>query len=95
MWHVTVTSKAARQADRLPRHIQQRFDLLTKELEVAGPVRTNWKNFGRLKTPKNIVRYHCHIKSGHPTYVACWDVLDEEIRLLEINYVGTHENAPY
>ena len=32
---------------------------------------------------------------GHPRYVAVWKVADYEIRLMEIRYVGSHENADY
>ena len=28
------------------------------------------------------------------TYVAVWEVIDKEIRLVEVSYVGTHEKAP-
>ena len=75
--------------------IRERFDLLSKELETAGPMRVNWTHFGRLKGSGNALLYHCHIKSGRPTYVVCWEVLDKEIKLLEVYYVGTHEKAPY
>lgn len=32
---------------------------------------------------------------GHPTYVAIWEIMDKEIRLIEVTYAGTHEKAPY
>jgi hypothetical protein len=80
---------------KLPPQIQDRFDLLSKELEVAGPIRSNWTNFGRLQGTKKTLLYHCHIKSGRPTYVTCWEVIDKDIKLMEVYYVGTHEKAPY
>lgn len=95
MWHVQLTAKANKQVKNLPIGVQQRFDMLAKEMEVFGPIRAKWKNFGKLKTGGSVMRYHCHIKSGRPTYVVCWDVLDKEIKFLEIIYVGTHEKAPY
>lgn len=95
MWKVSVTAKAVKQLDKLPRAIQERFDLLAKELEVAGPYRANWPHFGKLNVKQNREHYHCHIKSGRPTYVACWDVVDKEIKFLEVFYVGSHEKAPY
>jgi len=95
MWKVSVTGKAVKQLNKLTRPIQERFDVLAKELEVAGPYRFNWPHFGRLYVRQNLERYHCHIKSGRPTYVACWDVVDKEIKLVEVIYVGTHEKAPY
>jgi len=95
MWIVRVNKKAAKQLAKLPEGIQKRFDLLANELEVAGPNRVNWTNFGRLNMSKGIYQYHCHIKSGRPTYVVCWQIIDKTIQILEVSYVGTHENAPY
>ncbi len=28
-------------------------------------------------------------------YVAVWEVVDRTIRIVEVNYVGTREDAPY
>jgi mRNA-degrading endonuclease RelE of RelBE toxin-antitoxin system len=95
MWNVRIARKAAKQLDRISAEIQSQFDLLFKELEIAGPLRSNWRNYGRLKEGENAKRYHCHIKTGRPTYVACWEVVNKDIRLIEVYYVGTHEKAPY
>jgi mRNA-degrading endonuclease RelE of RelBE toxin-antitoxin system len=92
-WTVDLTSKVRRQAERLPEPIRAAFWALTKDMEVNGPYRTNWGHFGKLQGSKSI--YHCHIASGRPTYVACWEVKDKVVRLIEVNYVGTHESAPY
>jgi len=35
------------------------------------------------------------LRKGRPTYVAVWEIRKDEIRLIEVTYVGTHENAPY
>jgi len=40
-------------------------------------------------------RRHCHLKKGKPTYVALWEEDRGEVRLVEVTYVGTHEDAPY
>jgi mRNA-degrading endonuclease RelE of RelBE toxin-antitoxin system len=95
VWTVKVSGKAVKQLHSIPRHVQERFDLLAKELEASGPLRANWSHFGRLKGEKNRFLYHCHIKSGRPTYVACWEVLGKVLKLIEVYYVGTHEKAPY
>jgi hypothetical protein len=39
--------------------------------------------------------HHCHLHRGRPCYVAVWKVTDRNVRLMEIRYVGTHENANY
>jgi len=93
MWSVGLTKRAGKQLDSLPKAIQQKFDLLAKELEVSGPLRANWSNYSALKGQGQ--RYHCHIKKGRPTYVVCWEVVNKEIKLIEVYYVGTHEKAPY
>lgn len=92
-WIVQVTSKARKQIEKLPESIRLAYITLARELTEAGPYRNNWNHFGKLRGSKNT--YHCHIASGRPTYVACWEVKDKSIRLMEIYYVGTHEGAPY
>jgi mRNA-degrading endonuclease RelE of RelBE toxin-antitoxin system len=95
MWSVRITRSAQKQVDRLSDDVRLRFDLLARELAEAGPLRANWRNFGRLKGTGRSGIYHCHIKSGRPTYVACWATLGKEIQFIEVYYVGTHEKAPY
>lgn len=73
------------------------LDLLAKQLETQGPYRKDWPLYGPLGkgsgVPENA--YHCHIQSGRPTYVVCWLVEDKKLKIIEIFYVGTHENSPY
>jgi hypothetical protein len=61
------------------------------DMELNGPVRGEWPNYSKL----GISRHHCHIKKGRPTYVAVWEEAKNEIRLVEVTYVGTYEKAPY
>lgn len=93
-WTVRTTSKASKQVAKLPPFVRRQFALLVKELEDDGPLRANWSHFGKLKGFGGDV-YHCHIKSGRPTFVVCWEVVSKEIRLLEVFYAGSHEKAPY
>jgi len=90
-WKVKFTKTALKNLKRLPPNIQQRVLALVGEIEITGPIQNEWFNFGNLK--KNL--YHCHLKKGRPTYVAVWQVINKEIRIVEIRYVGTHEKAPY
>ena len=85
LWIVTYSRKAGKLYDKLPTMVQDRLDLLTAEMEG--------KNFSRPEGRRQ--QYHCHIKKGKPTYVAVWDLVDDQIRLVEVTYVGTHEKAPY
>ena len=90
-WQVRFTKKAAKQKQELPELVRENLAALVFEMEQVGPIRGNWKNYGKLSQ----VKHHCHIKSGHPTYVVCWEVTDKSIQIVEVYYVGTHEKAPY
>lgn len=90
-WTVKLTNKAAKQYEKLPKAIRDIIDVLALEIRKTGPIRGNWRNYSKLSDTK----HHCHIKKGKPTYVAVWEVTGNEIRLVEVTYVGTHEKAPY
>ncbi|MEI6209318.1 MAG: cytotoxic translational repressor of toxin-antitoxin stability system [Desulfuromonadales bacterium] len=90
-WTVTYSNKAGKQYSRLPQSVRCAIDLLITEIRISGPVRGNWKNYGKL-TGK---QHHCHVKTGRPTYVVVWEELDHSIKLVEVIYAGTHEKAPY
>lgn len=90
-WTVEFTSKADKQRAKLPDKVRALLARLSKEMELSGPIRKNWKNFSKLTDED----YHCHLKKGNPTYVACWRVVNKKIQIIEVYYAGTHENAPY
>ncbi len=90
-WMVKERRSLSKQVRQLPENVQNLLIALEKDLEVNGPIRGDWPNFSVLSGK----RYHCHLKKGRPTYVAIWEVLDKEIRLIEVIYAGTHEKAPY
>lgn len=66
-------------------------DFLVVEMKEKGPERIDWPNYSKLSSDT----YHCHLKKGHPTYVACWKVFGSQMKNIEVYYVGTHEGAPY
>lgn len=92
-WQVSFKKHAAKQVAKLPNNIAKATRALVHEIGLLGPLRYNWKNFGKIKGTETF--YHCHIKDGNPTYVACWEVIDKKIKIVEVYYVGTHEKAPY
>ena len=92
-WTVEMTKKAVKQLNKLPESVRSSYFALAKEMELYGPYRTNWSHYGKLKNSGDC--YHCHIVSGRPTYVVSWEIQDKKLKILEVNYVGTHENAPY
>ena len=96
-WEVRLSQAALRTKKKLPENVVEVLARLIGDLEKSGPIRKNWSHFSSLEKTRRIPpnSYHCHIKSGRPTYVACWQVVNKTIRIMEIFYVGTHENAPY
>jgi len=90
-WTVTYSRQAEKQRGKLPERVRTILDALVVEITVSGPVRHLWKNYSVLSDGK----HHCHLKKGHPTYVAVWEVTEKAIKLVEVKYVGTHEKAPY
>ena len=96
-WQVVFTSYSAKQAKRLTASVKEKLARLMGDLEQGGPIQKDWSHFGALKKGKSIPEnsYHCHIRSGRPVYVVCWVVEDKKKRVIEVYYVGTHENAPY
>ena len=80
----------AKRIMKLPKLVKENLTKLIVEMEILGPVRGNWKNYGKLGKNK----HHCHIKTGKPTYVMCWKVFKER-KIIEVYYVGSHEKAPY
>ena len=93
MWQVLAGTKVSKQVNKLPKDMQEALYILIKDLKANGPEVRHWQNYGKLKGKKGY--YHCHLNKGHPRYVAVWKVTDYEIRLMEIRYVGSHENADY
>ncbi len=89
-WTVTFTGKALKQKNKLPKRISEILFRLALDIEASGPVRGDWPNYSRLSNN----RHHCHLKKGHPTYVAVWVEKRERV-IVEIIYAGTHEKAPY
>lgn len=78
---------------KLPEAIRESFFLLGKDLQNEGPEQTCWPNYGKLKGTKDV--YHCHLIKGRPRYVVVWKVVDGDIQIMEIKYVGTHEKVNY
>ena len=90
-WTVKLSRNAEKQKAKLTKPLRQILYALVGDIEAGGPVRGDWPNYGNLVDGK----HHCHLKKGNPTYVAVWEVQDKKIKLVEVQYVGTHEKAPY
>lgn len=94
MWTVRLNAKSRKRKEKLPPEIAANFLALLTQLELTGPAQPAWPHYGKLRNTKTET-HHCHLNTGRPVYVAVWQVQNKQIRLMEINYVGTHENAPY
>jgi hypothetical protein len=96
IWTVNFSGKADKQKAKLPGHIQDSLQALRKTLELEGPEAKKWPHYGKISgTKKNEDYRHCHLNKGKPVYVAIWKVIALEVRIMEVRYVGTHENADY
>ncbi len=84
---VYIKKKVQKNLNKLPKDTQELFWLLIEEIELKGPIRSDWNNFSKLGKNK----YHCHL-SYH--WVACWQELDNKFEI-EVYYAGSRENAPY
>ena len=89
VWAVSFSSKAAKQKEKLPGNQQAILALLVRDLQLNGPVQKGWKNYSTLGD-KNT--HHCHLSYK---WVACWEVKDKELKLINVYYAGSRENAPY
>ena len=95
-WIADFSSAAGKQYEKLRRSgsrppITSVIGLLMLDLKKNGPHLPTWPNYG----PLGLDRFHCHLRKGKPTYVACWKILDKQLKQIEPYYVGTHEGAPY
>ena len=92
-WDVRFSRKVVKQIGELPELVQMAVRFLVKDLQLKGPMARTWPNSGKLQGQTDC--YHCHLRKGRPTYVAVWQVVDQEMKLIEVKYVGTHEGADY
>jgi mRNA-degrading endonuclease RelE of RelBE toxin-antitoxin system len=89
IWNVEIKKKVQRRLAKLPGDVQEKALALAIDLRNHGKnPGKNWKNF----SPLSNNTFHCHLSYS---YVACWEVINEKIRLMEVYYVGSREDAPY
>lgn len=94
LWQVHLTKNADKQAKKLNANVRSVLRLLMQDLRQNGQA-IKWPNYGKLKNQKGNDKWHCHLLKGKPTYVCYWEIVNKKIKIIEVCYVGTHENAPY
>lgn len=88
-WEVIIKRKVQRKIAKLPDNIIEKALALAIDLRHNGKnPGPKWHNFSAIGGSK----YHCHLSYS---YVACWEIKDEKICLMEVYYVGSREGAPY
>jgi len=87
MYTVQIRKKALKSIQKMPLKIQEKMNLLLKDLKSKGPFQVNWPNFSILG--ENL--YHCHLSYK---WIACWKHEKNSITI-EVYYAGSRENAPY
>jgi mRNA-degrading endonuclease RelE of RelBE toxin-antitoxin system len=87
-WTVLFTSKAAKQVAKLPKKERDLLALLVRDMQLNGAVQASWKNYSKLGKDT----YHCHLSYK---WVACWRMEDNKLKVIEVYYAGSRENAPY
>ncbi len=91
MWTVHIPKRVDKQIKKLPHLASEALRALINDMRQSGAVQGSWPNYSKLGAN----RHHCHIKKGTPCYVVVWEVRDKTVKLIEVEYVGTHEKAPY
>lgn len=69
------------------RQIQVLFKALVVDLSIKGPIQHEWPNYSRL----TYGRFHCHLNYS---YAAVWVEQGGELKIIEVTYVGSREDAP-
>ena len=87
MYRVTIKKKVLNGIHKMPLKIQEKLNLLLKDLRDKGPFRSEWPHYRKLN--ENL--YHCHLSRK---WVACWKH-DKKTIIIEVYYAGSRENAPY
>jgi mRNA-degrading endonuclease RelE of RelBE toxin-antitoxin system len=87
-WTVVVGKKVQKSLRKMPEVVVEAFEDLISDLKINGPARWDWPNYSKLTKG----RYHCHLNYN---YVVVWIEENKKLKIIEVIYVGSRENAPY
>ena len=89
MWIVHIRKKTQKELKKLPPHVLEKLMTLIDDLEILGrPVRGDWPNYSKLFNN----HHHCHLNYR---YIAIWIEDKNALKIIEVTYVGSRENASY
>ncbi|GHV81629.1 hypothetical protein AGMMS49991_01870 [Spirochaetia bacterium] len=71
----------------MPDNAVKALRLLIDDIKESGPIQSGYPNYSKLGK----VTYHCHLAYS---WVACWRCEKGEY-IVEVEYVGSREKAPY
>ena len=81
--------KVLNQIQKMPLLEQKKLVNLVEDLKTNGPIQKSLNNYCQL----GLNKYHCHLSYK---CVTCWAYIEtEEIKIIEVYYAGSRENAPY
>ena len=83
-YEVRMSEKGIRQMSSNARELLYRF---INDIKASGPVQPGYHNYSKLGENT----YHCHLAYR---WVACWRNEKEKL-IVEVEYVGSREKAPY
>jgi len=87
-WTVRFHQKTAKSVKKLPKKINESLVELVNDTMASGPVRGDLPDYSKLADGS----HHCHLNYS---YVVVWVVVNHEVKIVEVTYVGSRENAPY
>lgn len=87
-WTVYLHKRVKKTLRQLPQNVQEAVESLVVDLQDGGPIRGDWPNYSKLSNGA----HHCHLNYS---YVAVWSEENKQLKLIEVAYVGSRENAPY
>jgi hypothetical protein len=84
---VKTPKKLNKLTQEMPDNAVRLLKMLIDDIKDKGPVQPDYPNYSKIGK----VTYHCHLARK---WVACWRCKKGEY-LVEVEYVGSREKAPY
>lgn len=86
-YKVLMSSKFNKVIREMPKNARTALYHLIEDISETGPIQPRYRNYSALGD----VTYHCHLSYR---WVACWRC-EKGMYIVEVEYVGSREKAPY